>query len=100
MRMLNRLTAVQVARAKKPGFYCDGGGLYLQVTRTLAKSWLFRYMRRGVPRGMGLGPTHTVSLADARIKAQEARRMLLEDVDPLEARIAKRQSERRERKKS
>lgn len=100
MRMLNRLTAVQVARAKKPGTYCDGGGLYLQVTRTLAKSWLFRYMRSGVPRGMGLGPVHTVPLAEARIKAQEVRRMLLEGIDPLEAKIAKRQAERRERQKS
>lgn len=100
MRMLNRLTAVQVTRTKKPGFYSDGGGLYLQITRTLAKSWLFRYMRRGVSRGMGLGPVHTVSLADARIKALEVRKMLIEGVDPLEAKKEKRQAERRERLKS
>lgn len=100
MRTLNRLTAVQVMRAKKRGVYSDGGGLYLQVTRTLTKSWLFRYMRNGVPRGMGLGPIHTVSLAEARIKAQDVRRMLLDGIDPLEAKKAKRQAERRERLKS
>lgn len=100
MRMLNRLTAVQVTRAKKPGFYSDGGGLYLQITRTLAKSWLFRYMRRGVSRGMGLGPIHTVSLADARIKALDVRKMLIEGIDPLDAKKEKRKAERRERLKS
>ncbi|AOK17037.1 integrase [Burkholderia cepacia] len=100
MRILNRLTAVQVTRTKKPGFYCDGGGLYLQVTRTQAKSWLFRYMRGGISRGMGLGPVHTVSLAEARIKAQDVRRMLLNGIDPLEAKRATRQQERRERMKS
>ncbi|CAM8846180.1 Integrase [Burkholderia pseudomallei] len=100
MRTLNRLTAVQVTRAKKPGVYSDGGGLYLQITRTLTKSWLFRYMRDGVSRGMGLGPIHTVSLAEARIKAQDVRRMLLEGIDPLEAKKVKRQAERRERMKS
>jgi len=68
MRTLNRLTAIHVTRTKKPGVYRDGGGLYLQVSRTLAKSWLFRYMRQGKARGMGLGPVHTVSLVEARIK--------------------------------
>lgn len=100
MRILNRLTAVHVTRAKKPGLYSDGGGLYLQITKTLSKSWMFRYMRRGKARGMGLGPVHTISLADARIKAQGCRRMLLDGIDPLEAKRAKQQAERREHLKS
>jgi hypothetical protein len=29
---LHRLTAVRVQQIRKPGFYPDGGGLYLQVT--------------------------------------------------------------------
>lgn len=86
MRTLNRLTAMQVTRAKHPGVYSDGGGLYLQVTRTLSKSWLFRYMRHGKARGMGLGPIHTVSLAEARVKALDCRRLLLEGVaSPVES---------------
>ncbi|CFL24495.1 tyrosine-type recombinase/integrase [Burkholderia pseudomallei] len=100
MRILNRLTAVHVTRAKKPGLYSDGGGLYLQITKTLSKSWMFRYMRHGKTRGMGLGPVHTVSLADARIKAQDCRRMLLEGIDPLEAKRAKQQAERRQNTRS
>lgn len=58
MRTLNRLTAIQVARTKKPGVYSDGGGLYLQVTSNLVKSWLFLYMLHGRARGMGLSPPH------------------------------------------
>ena len=100
MRTLNRLTAVQVTRTKKPGVYSDGGGLYLQVSRTLAKSWLFRYMRQGKARGMGLGPVHTVSLVEARIKALDCRRQLVNGIDPLDDKLAKRRAEKREHTKS
>lgn len=34
---------------------------------------------------MGLGPVHTVSLSDARIKALDVRRQLLAGIDPLDA---------------
>nr|WP_186207481.1 site-specific integrase [Burkholderia gladioli] len=100
MRMLHRLKVMQVTHTKKPGLYSDGGGLYLQVTKNLVKSWLFRYMRAGVRRGMGLGPVHTVTLAEAREKAYACRRMLIEGIDPLEAKKAKHQADRRERMKS
>jgi integrase len=39
---------------------------------------------------MGLGPLHTISLAEARTKAREARQLRLEGIDPIEARNAKR----------
>jgi len=82
---INKLSALQVNRLSKPGLYGDGAGLYLQITKGGVKSWLFRYMRSGRARGMGLGPVHTVSLADARIKALEVRKQLLEGIDPLDA---------------
>jgi len=37
---------------------------------------------------MGLGPLHTVSLAEARTKARECRQLRLSGIDPLEARKA------------
>ncbi len=43
-------------------------------------------MLNGRPRYMGLGPLHTVTLADARVKALEARRLRLAGVDPIDAR--------------
>ena len=84
-RQQQRLSALQVSKLTKPGLYGDGGGLTLQITATGAKSWLLRYMVAGKPFGMGLGPTHTVSLAEARQKALEARKLLLDGINPLAA---------------
>ena len=64
--------ALTVTRTKKPGVYPDGGGLYLQVTPTGAKSWLFRFMLHGRARPMGLGPPNAVSPAEASVKAPAA----------------------------
>jgi hypothetical protein len=96
---MGKLTAASVNALKKPGRYGDGLGLWLQVTKArngnaVTKSWLFRFMRDGRARQMGLGPLHTVSLADARQRAQEARRMLLDGIDPIEARQAQRAAAR------
>lgn len=85
---IERLTALKVTRVATPGRYPDGKGLYLQVTKTLAKSWLFRYERNGKERQMGLGPTHSVGLADAREAARQARACLAKGLDPLDERNA------------
>jgi integrase len=53
------------------------------------KSWIFRYTLDGKSREMGLGALHTVSLAEARGKAADCRKQLDADIDPLEARDAK-----------
>jgi integrase len=84
-RQQHKLTALQVTKYTKPGLYGDGGGLTLQITKTGAKSWLFRYMVDGKSFGMGLGPTHTISLAEARQKALVARKMLIDGINPLDA---------------
>lgn len=85
-----KLSATAVARQKQPGHYGDGGGLWLQVSTVGTKSWVFRFARQGKAREMGLGPLHTVSLAEAREKAAECRKQLLEGIDPIEARAAQR----------
>ena len=84
-RQQQRLSALQVTKLTKPGLYGDGGGLTLQITTAGAKSWLFRYMVAGKSFGMGLGPTHTVSLAEARQEALEARKLLIDGINPLAA---------------
>jgi integrase len=97
MARIHRLSALAVARTTL-GLHADGAGLYLQVTKGagghLNRSWLFRYTTPGSTneRWMGLGPTHTVSLAEARQAAQEARKLRLQGVDPLEHRKAQRDS--------
>jgi integrase len=84
MAGIEKLTAVKVSRISKPGKYADGRGLYLQVTKTLVKSWLFRYELDKVEHAMGLGPVHTVGLADARELARKARLLLNEGIDPMQ----------------
>jgi integrase len=88
-REIGRLAAVGVGRLPA-GWHGDGGGLYLQVTASGARTWVFRFTRAGRARWMGLGPLHTISLAEARTKARECRRMLLDGIDPIEARNASR----------
>ncbi|WP_150681223.1 tyrosine-type recombinase/integrase [Pandoraea pneumonica] len=81
---------MKVTKTTKPGLYADGGGLYLQITKAGVKSWLFRYMLSGRARGMGLGPIHTIGLAEARSRALDCRRLLLDGVDPIDSRNASR----------
>jgi integrase len=88
-RMLNRLTAMKVAKAKRPGLLSDGGGLYLRIAPGGSKQFIFRYAVNGRLRDMGIGPTHTVDLAMAREKALEARRLRLEGIDPIAHRRAR-----------
>ena len=73
-RTTGRLTALRVARAKQPGMYADGGGLYLQVSDNGA-SWIYRYMIAGRAREMGLGPLALFGLSEARAKALDARKL-------------------------
>jgi integrase len=85
-RQINKLNAFDVSNAKQRGYYGDGGGLYLQVSESGAKSWVFRFKQDGKAREMGLGPVHTVSLAEARLKALDCRRARLDWRDPIEDR--------------
>ena len=90
MREGNKLSAAAVRNAREPGLYGDGRNLYLQISEWGTKSWLFRYMIDGQARKMGLGALHTVSLAEARKRAAEARLKVLDGIDPIEARAAAR----------
>jgi integrase len=85
-RSIGRLSARKVATAKEPGFYPDGGGLYLQVTDASARSWIYRFMLHGRPRSMGLGSASIFSLAEARDKAGECRKLRAAGIDPIDAR--------------
>jgi integrase len=88
MRAINRLAARFVVTVATPGYYPDGGGLYLQVAPSGAKTWIFRYRYQGRRPEMGLGPFHTIGLAEARQAAIAARRQLVEGIDPMTSRRA------------
>jgi integrase len=89
-RSIGKLTALKVDRAKQPGMYGDGGGLYLRITQDGTKNWVFRYMLDGRPRWMGMGPLAIYGLQEARAKALDARRLRHEGIDPIEARKGER----------
>ena len=81
----NKLSARTVATLAKPGRYGDGSGLYLVVSETGARKWVFRFTFGGRVTEMGFGNA-AVSLAQARGKAVEARKTLAERKSPIEAR--------------
>jgi integrase len=89
-RVINKLSARSAQTVKKPGYHGDGGGLYLRVTRSGSKSWLFRYTFAERTRDMGLGPYPAVSLSDAREAAHSCRRKIAAGIDPIAAREADR----------
>jgi integrase len=94
-RFLNRLTALKVARAKRPGMYADGGSLYLRVAPGGSKQWIFRFAALdGRMRDMSLGAVHTFSLAEARERATAARKLRADGIDPLDAKHATRLAQR------
>jgi integrase len=77
----NALTVKAIA-ASKAAKLRDGGGLWL-VTKGSGRYWIFSYTFAGLRREMGLGPLHTVGLADAREKAEDARKLVRTGVDPI-----------------
>ncbi|MEO0917003.1 MAG: integrase arm-type DNA-binding domain-containing protein [Pseudomonadota bacterium] len=66
-----------------PGRHGDGRGLFLYVKPSGARSWVLRYQVHGRRRDLGLGAFPDVSLAMARDRAAEARRLITEGEDPI-----------------
>lgn len=79
-----KLTARGVATAKA-GTHGDGDGLYLVAAATGAKKWVFRFYWGGKPKQMGLGSAAVTGLAEARDLAYEARKLVGQGVNPIEA---------------
>jgi hypothetical protein len=76
------LTWVPVNSHSVPGRYGDGNRLYLVVDPSAAKRWVLRTVVQGIRRDIGLGGLRLVSLAEARIKAHDYRRLAREGGSP------------------
>jgi integrase len=92
-RQINRLTDLHVKRAKRVGLHHDGLGLYLKVDAGGSKAWVFRYRVGARLRDHGLGPVHTITLAEAREKATACRKLRLDGLDPIAEKRAKKAAE-------
>lgn len=62
----------------------DRDGLFVHVAPTGTKSWVLRYRIHGKERSAALGRYPAISLKRAREKAQEARSLLAEGLDPVQ----------------
>jgi integrase len=92
-RTLNRLKPLAVDKAKSPGRYADGGGLYLIVKPGPRKSWAFIYRRGAKMTELGLGGLVDVTLVAARAEAAELREVLSQGGNPRAHRERKRQAQ-------
>jgi len=83
------LTDVAVRNAKpgpKTVRLRDERGLYLEISPKGGKWWRFRYMLKGKANMLSLGVYPDISLKDARIRRDEARKLLANGIDPGQAR--------------
>ena len=69
----------------KPRRYTDGGNLFVEVRPSGSKLWRYAYKFDGKQKLMALGSYPEVSLAKARKKRTEARALLIDGIDPMQA---------------
>ena len=86
MTKRNQLTARDIGKkSRQPGRISDGNGLYLNTSKTLTQSWLFRYTLFGKASWVGLGSTKDLSLAEARQAAIDTNIAIREGRNPKES---------------
>lgn len=101
-KKVKELSALQVRRLVHKGFYSVGGvsGLHLQVSNSLARSWILRTMVGTARKDIGLGGFPDVGLAEARDKARATKERIQEGIDPVAERKQARQSLIKEQKRN
>ncbi|MDD2321229.1 MAG: integrase arm-type DNA-binding domain-containing protein [Geobacteraceae bacterium] len=85
------LTDIQVRNSKpqdKEHKLSDGGGMYLLVTPTGGKLWNMKYKYGGKEKRLSFGAYPAITLADARQRREEAKKLLANGVDPGETKKA------------
>jgi integrase len=79
-------TKIKSLKAKEKTYrIADSDGLSLEVRTNGNKYWRFRYRFAGKANMLTLGQYPTVSLADARKRKEEAKQLLINNIDPNQA---------------
>ncbi len=89
------LTDTKISKAKptdKPQKMGDGKGLYLLINPTGSKLWRWKYRVDGKEKLMTLGSYPELSLAQARVRHEDERRLLRVGTDPMAQRKAVKQA--------
>jgi integrase len=77
-------TAIRKAKPRsKPWFLYDTGGLYIEIAVSGSKLWRQKYRLAGKERRQALGAYPDVTLLMARDRAQRARTLVADGIDPL-----------------
>jgi integrase len=91
------LTDTEVRKTKpgdKPYRLSDANSLFLWVTPAGGKLWRWAYEFEGREKLMSIGKYPLVTLAEARVRRDEARKMLANGIDPMEKRKQEKTEER------
>lgn len=98
----DKLTDVAIRKAKpadKPVKMSDGDGMYLEVQPSGARYWRLKYRIGGVEKRLSLGVYPEVSLAEARKRREDARRLIAAGTDPSDIRKADKAAQAETRKR-
>jgi integrase len=87
---LSDVSIRKVITADTPIKLYDGGGLYLLVKPNGTRLWRFKYRFGGVEKVLALGVYPEIALKQARLKRDDARALLDQNIDPSERRRAER----------
>jgi len=98
-KRITPLSDVKVRTAKpqeNPYKIFDGGGLFLLVTPSGGKLWYVKYRYDNKEKKLALGSYPEISLADARLRRDEARKQVANNIDPGAIRKAQREAKTEE----
>lgn len=82
------LTDARIRKIKpeeKTKRYADEKGMYLEVTPSGGMYWRLKYRVNGKENRYSMGVYGEVSLAEARVKRDDARKLIAQGIDPNQA---------------
>jgi integrase len=87
-------TFVRTTKCDKPAGqkHADGNGMYLLVTPS-GKYWRLDYRHLGKRKTLALGVYPTITLAKARTRCADAKRLIADGLDPVQARHEEKQEQ-------
>lgn len=88
--------AAQAKSTDKVRKLSDGGGMYFMVHTNGRKYWRMNYRIDGKQSSLALGKYPDVGLDEARIRRDEARKLLADGIDPSDIQRIKRSAQRAE----
>ena len=94
------LTDLEIRRSKpreKPYTLNDGSGLSLLIEPNGSKGWRFRYRFDGKPKMLSLGTYPDIPLTEARLKRDEAKKLVVAGINPSDVRKREKQAREEER---